>query len=63
MEALLLLIIINTIVLIFAFRKNIGLFTITREQQWQKKSEEFDKNFKELEQESDFKIDPDHLYK
>jgi hypothetical protein len=66
MEALLLLIIINAVVLIFAFKTKIGLYTLSPEQQWKKELNEFDNTIKaieRLEQESDFKIGPDHIYK
>lgn len=66
MEALLLLILINAVVLIFAFKTKMGLFTISPEEQWKKEIDEFDntiKSIEQLEHESDFKIGPDHIYK
>lgn len=64
MNALLLLILFNATILIFAFKTKIGLYTITPEQQWKKEIDEFDNNLKSIEniETFNYKLGSGHLY-
>lgn len=64
MESILTLALFNLAVLLIAFRTKIGLYSITPEKQWSKNINEFDKNFKSIENIdlSNYKLGSGHLY-
>ncbi len=49
MESILTLALFNLAVLLFAFITKRGLYTMTPGKQWSKNTNEFDKNFKSIE--------------
>ena len=65
MEGLLYLILINALILAYAFIKKKGLYTVTPEKEWSKNLNEFDKNIKiinEIENKSNYKLSSNHIY-
>ncbi len=65
MNAILILILFNAIVLMIAFKMKKFLYTVTPEKQWEKNIKEFDANIKAIHNLdlSDYKLGSDHMYK
>lgn len=64
MESILTLALFNLAVLLFAFITKRGLYTMTPGKQWSKNTNEFDKNFKSIEDIdlSNYKLGSGHVY-